>query len=142
MEQAKRVPVGEGLMMGDLDNFKKIRLVGTKCHDCGEVTFGTYYSCANCASENVERIPLSDKGVLWSYTIINHRPAEPYMGPKDPFIPFGEGLVEVPEGVRIVSVLDCDLEKIHIGMELELAPYVLFTNEAGEDVVAWKFKEI
>ena len=58
------------------------------------------------------------------------------------FIPFGEGLVEVPEGVRIVSVLDAPLDQIRIGMKLKLAPHVLFTNEEGEDVVAWKFKAV
>ena len=138
----KMVPVGAGLMTEPLDDFSKIHLLGTKCHECGEVMFGTYPSCANCASEDVEVIPLSQEGVLWSYTIINHCPPDPYKGPSDPFTPFGEGLVEVPEGVRIVSVLDAPLPDIKIGMKLKLAPHVLFTNEAGEDVVAWKFKAI
>jgi|Cm827metagenome_2_1110796.scaffolds.fasta_scaffold01721_3 uncharacterized OB-fold protein len=140
MESKKRVAVGEGLLTGPLEQFEEVRLVGTRCHDCGEVMFGTYHSCANCASEEVEQIPLSREGTLWSYTIINHCPPEPYKGPKNPFIPFGEGLVEVPEGVRVVSILDCPLEDIKIGMKLELEPYVLYENEAGEEVVAWKFK--
>jgi len=138
----KRVPVGAGLLTGDLNDFSTVRLVGSRCKDCDEVMFGTYPACANCASENIEIIPLSTEGVLWSYTIINHCPPEPYKGPTDPFIPFGEGLVEVPEGVRVVSVLDAPLEDIKIGMKLELEPHVLFTNEDGEDVVAWKFKAI
>ncbi len=142
MEARKMVPINADLMSGPFDQFDKIRLKGTKCHDCGEVMFGTYPACANCASENVEVIPLSTKGELWSYTIINHCPPEPYKGPKDPFIPFGEGLVEVPEGVRIVSVLDAPLDQIRIGMKLELEPHVLFTNDDGEDVVAWKFKAV
>lgn len=142
MSELRRVPVGPGLLTGPLDKLEQLRLVGTRCHDCGEVMFGTYHSCANCASEDVEQIALGTKGKLWSYTVINHCPPEPYKGPSDPFIPFGEGLVEVPEGVRIVSVLDCDPADIQIGMELELYAYPLFVNECGEEVIAWKFRGI
>lgn len=142
MEKTERIPVGKGLLTEPLDQLEQVRLVGTHCRDCGEVMFGTYHSCANCASENVEQIPLSKRGTLWSYTVINHCPPAPYKGPTDPFIPFGEGLVELPEGVRVVSVLDCDLKRIHIGMELELVTYPLFVDDDGKEVIAWKFKEI
>lgn len=142
MEMKSRVPVGPGLLTGDLNNLESVRLLGTKCAECGEVTFSKYETCGNCASEEVTHVPLSDEGFLWTYTIINHCPPGQYRGAKDPFIPFGEGLVELPDGVRVLSVIDCDLEKIHIGMKLKFVAYVLYENEEGEEVVAWKFKAV
>lgn len=142
MQAKMRIPVGHGLLTEPMDDLNEVRLVGTKCRDCGEVTFGTFQSCAACASENVEQIPLSEEGTLWSYTIINHCPPGQYRGAKDPFIPFGEGLVEVPEGVRVVSVLDCDPKKLRIGMKLKFVAYPLYVNDDGAEVIAWKFKAV
>lgn len=139
-ETIKRVPVGLGLLVGDLNDLDSVRLAGTKCMDCGEVTFGVYSTCSACASEHVEIIPLGLEGTLWTYTIIYHCPPGQYRGPKDPFIPFGEGLVELPDGVRVLSVLDCDVDKIKIGMKIRFVPYPLYTNEDGSEVIAWKFK--
>lgn len=140
MEMKHRVPVGNGLLTGDLNDLNNVRLLGTKCAECGEVTFGKYETCGNCASEAVTHIPLSDRGTLWTYTIINHCPPGQYRGAKDPFVPFGEGLVELSDGVRVLSVLDCELEQIKIGMKLRFVAYPLYVNDNGEEVIAWKFK--
>ena len=102
--------------------------------------FGSHNSCPNCAGESVEQLPLSKSGKVWSYTIIRHQPPGQYRGPTNPFVPFAEGLVELPEGIRIVSPLDCNIEKVHIGMEVELVVYELYKNEQGQSVLAFKFK--
>lgn len=141
-DNRRRVPVGPGLLTGDLNDLGSVRLAGTKCRDCGEVSFGTYSTCSACASEEVEPVALSPEGTLWTYTVVYHCPPGQYRGPKDPFIPFGEGLVELPEGVRVLSVLDCDIDKIRIGMKLRFAPYPLYINKEGDEVIAWKFKAV
>ena len=137
-----RIPVGPGLLKGNLDKLSTVHLAGTRCRECGEVMFGTYSTCAHCASDQVDPIALSDEGTLWTYTKIYHLPPGQYRGPRNPFEPFGEGLVELPEGVRVISVLDCDIDKIQIGMKLKFAPYVLYENENEDEVVAWKFKAV
>jgi len=86
-------------------------------------------------------IPLSKRGKLWTYTVIRHRPPGQYRGP-DPFVPFGEGLVELPEGIRVLTVLDSEIDKIKIGMELELVVYKLYQDEQGNDCIAFKFKAV
>lgn len=136
------VPVGEGLLTTPLYPLEDVRLLGTRCKKCNEVMFGKLPSCANCASEDVETIPLSKTGTLWTYTIIYHCPPGHYRGPKDPFVPFVEGLVELPDGVRVLSVIDCDIDKVQIGMKLELVCYELYKNEEGKPVIAWKFKAV
>lgn len=135
-----QVPVRAGLLSNPLNPLEQVRIMGSRCQKCSEVMLGEVSSCANCASEDTESIPLSPRGKLWTYTVIRHRPPGKYRGP-DPFVPFAEGLVELPEGIRVLSVLDCDLDKLCIGMDLELVIFKLYVNEQGKDVIAFKFKK-
>ena len=139
--EKKRVPVREGLFTTLLSPLEQVRLVGSKCHNCGEVSLGTVSSCPNCASEDLELIPLSQRGTLWTYTVIRHRPPGDYKGP-DPFVPFGEGLIELLEGIQVISPIDGDVDKLKIDMELELVVYKLGENEEGNDVIAFKFRPV
>ena len=139
--QPKRIPVKDGLLTMPLSPAEQVRLVGSKCRNCGEVSLGTNSSCPNCAHEDLEPIPLGHKGKLWTYTVIRHRPPGDYKGP-DPFVPFAEGLVELPEGIRVLSPLEGDVNKVKIGMDMELAVHVLYMDEEGNEVMAFKFKPV
>lgn len=134
------VPVREGLLTEPLSPLAQVRIIGSKCKECGEVMLGEVSTCANCACEETKIISLSQQGKLWTYTIIRHRPPGKYRG-SDPFVPFAEGLVELPEGIRVLSVLDCDIDKLEVGMALELVVFKLYVNEQGNDVIAFKFKQ-
>ena len=136
-----QVPIREGLFTMPLYPTEQVRLVGSKCHACGEVSLGTVSSCANCTGEDMEEITLSRRGKLWTYTVIRHRPPGNYKGP-DPFVPFGLGLVELPEGVRVLSPLTgCDVDNLKIGMDLELVVDKLYEDADGNEVMAFKFKK-
>jgi hypothetical protein len=47
------------------------------------------------------------------------------------------GLVELPEGLRVLAPIDCELNRLKIDLEVELRPYV----RPGEtpEVVAFTF---
>jgi uncharacterized OB-fold protein len=78
--------------------------------------------------------------MLWTFTVVRHRPPGNYKGP-EPFSPFGMGLVELPEGVRVLSPIDCDIGQLKIGLELQFKPYA--RKEAdGHEVVAFAFEPI
>lgn len=134
------VPIREGLLTSPLTPFDKVRIIGSKCNHCGEVMLGEVSCCANCACEETKIIPLSPNGNLWTYTVIRHRPPGSYRGP-EPFEPFAEGLVELPEGIRILSVLDCEIDKLAIGMALELVVHTLYVDDQGKNVIAFKFRQ-
>ena len=139
---ATRIPIDETLLTTPLDPVEQVRLKGTKCRNCGEVFFGKRPSCENCTSDDLEEILLSRRGKLYTYTIIGHKPPGDYKGP-DPFVPFGEGLVELPEGLRIVAPLTVNKnEDIKIGMDLELLVEKLYVDEEGNEVMAFKFKPV
>ncbi len=87
----------------------------------------------------MEPIVFSRQGTLWSYTVVRHEPPAGYKAP-GPFKPYGLGLVELPEGLRILAPLEGEVEKLHIGMKLELVVYPLYTNEADQEIVAFRFK--
>ena len=121
---------------------ENVCLMGSKCKECGEVFLGKVAACQQCQSEAVESIPLSKDGTLYSYTVVRTRPPGDYKGPDDPFEPFPVGLVEIPEGVRILSVLDCDTENIKIGTKVTLSIQVLYVDAEGRNVITYKFKPV
>ncbi len=89
----------------------------------------------------MEEIRFANRGKLYSYTVIRHRPPGDYKGP-DPFVPFGLGLVELPEGIRVLSRIDGDINTLKIGMELELEVYRLYEDAEGNEVMAFHFKKV
>jgi uncharacterized OB-fold protein len=142
MNQPKRVGVRDGIFTTPLYPSEQVRLNGSKCRVCGEVFLGKHLSCGNCANENMEEIALSDKGKLYTYTVIRNRPPGDYKGP-DPFVPFGEGLIALPEGIRILSPLTgCDINKLKIGTEWKLIVDVLYVDADGNEVMTFKFKPV
>ena len=138
--KSKYVAIKEDFFSQPLYPLEKVRLMGTKCRECGEVFFGKAVACQQCQSENLESIALGRKGKLYSYTINRNRPPGDYKGP-EPFQPFAVGLVELPEGISIVSVLtDCDFDKLEVGMGLELSIEELYKDEDGNTVITYKFR--
>lgn len=133
--EIKRIPIRERLLSTPLSLLEDVHLLGSKCKNCGEVGLGEVSSCQNCAGEDLEVIPLSQHGKLWTYTVIRNRPPGDFKGK----VPMGEGLVELPEGIRVKSPLGGDVEKLEIGMDLKFTAYPLYENESGDEVIAFRF---
>jgi uncharacterized OB-fold protein len=136
-----RRPIRADLFTQPLDALEQVRLQGSQCQQCAEVALGVSGSCQNCASQDMKVIPLSREGELWTYTVIRNRPPGDYKG-ADPFVPFGEGLVELPEGIRIKSPLGGKPGQFSIGMKLRLVCYALYTDAEGKDVIAFRFDPV
>lgn len=134
----ERVAVRDGLLLGPLDRLDQIRLAGTRCLNCKETALGANRVCLNCGRDEVESIPLSRDGVLWTFTIVRHKPPGDYRGP-EPFQPFGLGLVELPDGLRVMSPLAADVSTLKIGAKLSFKPIVQ-TAADGRETVAFAFE--
>ena len=122
-ETVERRPVRAGILTGDLSKEQTVKLAGSRCQVCGEATLGTSNLCPNCGSDDVLPISMSDNGRVWTYTVVRYKPPGDYKG-ADPFVPFGLGLVELPEGLRVLAPIGGDVEKIKIGMDVTFHPYV------------------
>lgn len=120
---SNRRPVREGLLAGDLSNLGSVKLAGSRCKICNEATLGSSKLCPNCGSDDVAPISMSDKGKVWTYTVVRYKPPGDYKG-ADPFVPFAMGLIELPEGLRVLAPIGGDPEAVRIGMDVAFHPYV------------------
>ena len=53
-------------------------------------------------------------------------------------VSFGLGLVELPEGIRVLSPLSCDVETLAIGQKLVFKPTIL-AGDKGDELVSFEF---
>jgi uncharacterized OB-fold protein len=134
----KRVAIREGLFVGPLNDLSKVLLKGSRCKLCREVTLGENRNCPNCGANDLESIALSEEGELWTYTVVRHKPPGDYRGP-DPFRPFCIGLVELPDGLRVLSPIEGEISTMKIGVRLRLRISVHHIGSGGEEVVAFSF---
>ncbi|MGW5381169.1 Zn-ribbon domain-containing OB-fold protein [Nocardia sp. NPDC003963] len=84
-------------------------LEGSRCRVCGTVGFPASAICARCARPTADPLTLSDEGVVWAHTVQRFPPkSPPYVVPAEGFAPYAVGYVELPEGIKIEAILDCD----------------------------------
>ena len=115
----------------------KPHLFGGRCKSCNEIMFPLMQFCPKCGGE-VEKIELSSKGKLYSYTIA--RISTPLFSP-----PYVIAIVELPEGLKILSRIDIDepdFEKLEIDMDLELTVGEVGLNPKGQRVLSYMFKPV
>lgn len=69
------------------------------------------------------------------YTTVRNRPPG-YKGP----VPFGFGVVELPEGIRIITRLrEVDADRLQRGAPMHLVFEPLHEDEEGREVVSYAF---
>jgi uncharacterized OB-fold protein len=135
------VPVAEGIFGGPPDD---PQLIGSRCADCGMVTFPTQASCPRDGSTAMEEHLLARRGTLWAWTTQSFPPPAPYAGPTGPdFVPFGVGYVELGGEIRVEARLtESDPERLAHGMEVELVIVPFRTDDDGNDVVTFAFRPV
>ncbi len=120
------------------------RLIGGKCPDCGNYVFPMQKDCPKCTGDQIEKVELSTKGVLWTWTIQGFPPkSPPYIGETDPenFEAYGVGYVELPGEVKVEARLtENDPTRLQVGMEMELTVVPLALDEEGNEVVTFAFR--
>jgi hypothetical protein len=104
------------------------RLMGSKCKECGTMSFPPRADCENCMSGEFEFVEMSGKARLHTYTKIVAAPT----GFED-VAPYIVGVVDLEEGGRALAWIGetIEEEKIKIGMELQVVPQIF---EELEDI--------
>lgn len=132
-------PAVEGWFTGEGEAFA---LLGTRCRACASVFFPREdLSCRNpdCAGEDLEEVPLSRRGRIWSFTDARYRPPAPYLSdPGREWEPFVLLAVELAAEQLVVlgqAPPGTTTGQLTVGMEAELVPGVL--REAGDSGQAW-----
>ena len=130
---AESVPVHEGLFSVDTDG--AARLIGGRCAQCGRHQFPVAAVCPYCGSDGVEQTLLSAGGTLWAWTAVI-APPPGYRGD----VPYGFGVVELPEGVRVLTRLtESEPKNLRFGQDVRLALVPLHTDDEGRAVLTWAF---
>jgi len=133
----ERVAIRDGLLSTPLHDLSAVRLMGSQCEQCHETTLGTNAVCPNCGGTALKARPLSRQGTLYTFTVVRHKPPGDYRGP-EPFVPFAMGLVELPDGIRVLAPLEGGIESIRIGMPLQFRAFVRDARE-NPPVVSFVF---
>jgi uncharacterized OB-fold protein len=129
-----QVPIHPGLFTLPGDP-RGPRLLAARCAGCGKHHFPAGSACPYCGAADCTPEPVGARGTLYLHTVVNARPPG-YRGP----LPYGFGVVDLPEGLRVVSRLaEARLEELRPGMPLMLEIAPLFVNDAGDEVLSFAY---
>lgn len=137
-----QVPAIEGWFTTD----DEPALLGTRCADCGSFHFPPErILCRNpaCASTELSETKLSRRGKVWSFAVNHYAAPAPYVG-KEPFEPYTVVAVELAEEQMVIlgQLADAvDPARLEIGDEVEVVIEPLFTDEEGNEHLAWKWRK-
>jgi uncharacterized OB-fold protein len=127
------VPVRDGLFTGGAG--EPPRLLGSRCVSCGRPHFPRQDRCPYCSATGAEPVELSPTGTLWAFTAVTAAPPG-YRGA----VPYGFGVVELPEGLRVISRLtESDPATLRSGDPVHLVLDVLHHDDDGRPVLTYAF---
>jgi uncharacterized OB-fold protein len=127
-----RIPVIQGLF------------ADTPQGPCGAPYFPKSPVCHNpdCTEQRIEDTSFGPRGKLWSFAVQYYAPPAPVKY-DEPFVPFAIGVVDLPEGLRVLGRISVDdLKKVKIGMDVELVLDRLCGDADGNEVITWKFRPV
>ncbi len=120
------------------------RLIGSRCRTCGAPYFPKASVCHNpeCDNSALEDTHFGPSGTLFSSCMQNYPPPPPVVH-AEPFVPYGVGIVDLPDGLRVVGrMLAEDPLAVEIGSEMELVIAPLGEDAEGRTVMSWQFKPV
>jgi len=108
------------------------RLLGSRCAACGEAQFPRGESCPYCGSDGCLPVELSPRGRLYLNTTVLNRPPG-YRGE----VPFGFGVVELDDALRVIARLRDD--GLRAGQPMRLVVEPVHTDDEGREVITYAF---
>ena len=111
-----------------------VRLVGSKCAQCGVVAFPPHPSCPACGAEKgQDAVPLSPVGTLYTFSEI-------HVAPQGFATPYAVGYVDLSEGVRLFGQIEGRAADLSLGQQVAVMLGPVRTDACGRTVVSYKFK--
>ena len=135
-----RVPFKDGFLFGDISHLPSLRLVGSRCTECGIALFGVRRRCENCSSPKLRDEVFQPSGTVYTYTVQRYAPPKPH-GLAEPWSPRPVAWVDLAAGgPRVLAPIDCAPEVMEFGMPVRLACHVGWVDVQGREVVAYAFE--
>ncbi|WP_426501610.1 bifunctional MaoC family dehydratase N-terminal/OB-fold nucleic acid binding domain-containing protein [Streptomyces sp. D54] len=96
------------------------RLLVQRCTDCATLRLPWLPGCNACGGAEWDTVEAGGKGTVFSHVVMHHPPF-PAFGPTGEGGPYAVALIELAEGVRIVSnVIGVPYDKVRVGMPVQL----------------------
>ena len=125
-------PIAEGLF--ELED-GVITLIGGFSPSSDNYHFPLLDTCPYSGARDVQRVLLSRHGALWAWTAVT-APPPGYRGE----VPFGFGVVELPEGLRVITRLtEAAPSRLVFGQSMRLDVVPLHVDDDGCTVVTYAF---
>lgn len=140
MSDKTRVPAAEGWFSTD----EPAHLLGSRCTSCGTYCFPQRsLSCPNpaCAGRQLDEVPLSREGTVWSCTTNRYQPPRPYVS-REPFEPYSIAAVELAaEKMVVLGQVADGAGPLAIGRRVELVLETLYEDDE-HDYLVWKWRPL
>jgi uncharacterized protein len=132
------VPVQPGLFNYPLADGEEPALCANRCRHCGMNFFPKRTFCPYCVEEGLEDIVLARRGRVYASTVVH------IGSPSGIKAPYAFGYVDIPENqIRVFALFaGSDLSLFVPGVEVELVLEPIGTNEAGQAIIAHKFRRV
>lgn len=95
---------------------KEHRLIIQRCQKDGIYIFYPRAVCPYCMSDQITWVTASGKGKVYSFTVVHQHP-NPAFQAEAPYI---VALIELDEGVRMMSTVEGSPENMEVGMDVEV----------------------
>ena len=138
---SERIHVAEGLFAETKDG---ARLIGSRCATCRTPYFPKVDYCRNptCGESKLEEAGFGPDGKIWSCAIQDYPPPAPAKFDK-PYKPYAMAVVDLADGLRVLGqVKTDDIRAIVPDTKVKLVVDTLCHDEAGNEVVTWKFQPV
>jgi uncharacterized OB-fold protein len=133
MQDSGRLGLSHAPYLSSASDDGGARLLAGECEDCHQRTFPPPAVCPFCMGERMCSIPMSRRGTLYTYTVLQQGPPE-----FEP--PYIIGYVDMPEGVRVFTqIADVSPDRVVCDMPVELKPVEPKVDRYGRAVVQFKF---
>ncbi len=121
------------------------QLIASRCDDCAATTFPVQDRCPRCGTATMTELLLPRRGTLVSWTTQAYPPVVPYAGDEtgENFVPFGVGLVQLDDIVRVESRLtESDPALLDFDMQVELQVVPFYVDADGTEIMTFAFAPV
>ena len=126
------VPVNPELSEPFWEAAKRHELVMPRCKRCSNLHFYPRELCPTCLSSDLEWVPVSGKGRLYSFTVIYQSANRAFQGET----PYVFAMIELDEGLRMIAnLVETPIEDVRVDMAV-----VAVFDDVTPEVTLVKFK--
>ncbi len=134
VEYNKPLPILDSNSSEFWEGCKRHELLIQRCEQCNSYRFPPRPICPNCLSMDTTLDKMSGKGEVYTFSVAR-MPLRPQW---EPDIPYTIGVIQLDEGVRMVSnIIGCQPEDVKIGMKVEVT-----FDDVTDNIALPKFKPV